>query len=163
MRADNRPCCETSTSPICKLLGWPQTFVGVDGWSGHGSLSNVATVDSVRTLLATFDAYADRDFDRLADLYAENVTWGGPEPGPWDCMNREDVFGMFRVRIRRNREVVFDRIFGTGSKVLLSGHSADSREDWFVTVFTVEEGRIVRAQDYPSTDAALDALKHSGT
>ena len=42
----------------------------------------MATVDSARTLLETFEAYEEKDFDRLAELYAEDVTWDGTEPGP---------------------------------------------------------------------------------
>jgi len=59
----------------------------------------MATVESVRTLIATFDAYEDEDFDRLAELYAEDVTWTGAEPGQRDCQTREDVFRMFRARM----------------------------------------------------------------
>jgi len=119
----------------------------------------MTTVDSVKVLLETFDAYAEKDFDQLAELYAEDVTWGGTEPGPWDCMNREDVFGMFRVRMRRNTELTFDQILSMGSHVLLAGHDAEGGR--FVSVFTVEGGRIVRVQDYPSTNEALDSLKQS--
>jgi ketosteroid isomerase-like protein len=117
----------------------------------------MSTVDSVKVLLATFDAYAERDFNQLAELYSEDVTWGGTEPGPWDCMNRDDVFGMFRVRMRRNAELAFDQILSIGSRVLLAGH--DGEGDRFTSVFTVEGGRIVRVQDYPSTHEALGSLK----
>ena len=119
----------------------------------------MATVDSVKVLLATFDAYAEKDFDQLAELYAEDVTWGGTKPGPWDCMNRDDVFGMFRVRMRRKKDLTFDQILSVGPHVLLVGH--DAKGDRFVSVFTVEGGRIVRVQDYPSTSEALDSLKQS--
>src|SRR2546426_1107163 len=51
----------------------------------------MATVESVRTLIATFDAYEDEDFDRLAELYAEDVTQTGAEPAQGDCRNREGV------------------------------------------------------------------------
>jgi hypothetical protein len=47
--------------------------------------SLVSTVDSVRAAIAAFDAYASKDFDRLAELYAEDVTWCCRNgPGPWD-------------------------------------------------------------------------------
>jgi ketosteroid isomerase-like protein len=123
----------------------------------------VTTVDPVRTLLATFDAFADQDFDRLTELYAEDVTWSGTEPGPWDCLSREDVFGMFRARMRSNENVVFDQILARGRHVLLAGHVDNEVRSPVVSVFTVEDGRIVRAQDYHSTDAALDALKKPRT
>jgi ketosteroid isomerase-like protein len=121
----------------------------------------MATVDSLRTLLATFEAFADQDFDRLEDLYAEDVTWDGPEPGPWDCRNRDEVFDMFRARMRTSTEVDFDRIFGTGSKVLPASRSADDTDEGFVSLFTVEHSRIVRAQNFHSTEAAFEELKQS--
>jgi ketosteroid isomerase-like protein len=116
----------------------------------------MATVDSVRTLLETFEAYEELDFDRLAELYAEDVTWDGTEPGPRDCKNREDVFGMFRARMRRGGEATFHQILSIGPRVLLVG---DMEGDRFVSVFTVEGGRIVHVQDFESTGAALDTLK----
>jgi ketosteroid isomerase-like protein len=33
----------------------------------------MATVEPVRTLLETFEAYEEKDFARLAELYAEDV------------------------------------------------------------------------------------------
>jgi hypothetical protein len=74
-------------------------------------------------------------------------------------MNRDDVFGMFRVRMRRKKDLTFDQILSVGPHVLLVGHDAEG--DRFVSVFTVEGGRIVRVQDYPSTSEALDSLKQS--
>jgi ketosteroid isomerase-like protein len=41
----------------------------------------MATVESDRTLLETFEPYEEKDFDRLAELYADDVTWDGTEPG----------------------------------------------------------------------------------
>jgi ketosteroid isomerase-like protein len=114
-------------------------------------------VESVKTLIATFDAYADNDFDRLADLYAEDVTWSGTKAGPWDCMNREDVLGMFRVGMRRGKDLTFDQMLSIGSRVLLIGH--DEENDQFVAVFTVQDRQVVQVQEYASRDAALDALK----
>jgi ketosteroid isomerase-like protein len=116
----------------------------------------MGTVESVRTLIATFDAYEDEDFDRLADLYSEDVTWTGAEPGQRDCQNREDVFRMFRPRMSSGGQASFDRILSVGSHVLLAGRLELDR---FVSVFTVEGGRVVRVKDYGSTDEALDALK----
>jgi ketosteroid isomerase-like protein len=116
----------------------------------------MATVESVRTLIATFDAYEDEDFDRLAELYAEDVTWTGAGPGQRDCQNREDVFRMFRARMSSGGQASFDQILSVGSHVLLAGHLELDR---FVSVFTVEGGRVVRVRDYGSTDEALDALK----
>ena len=72
----------------------------------------MATVDSVRTLLETFEAYEEKDFGRLAELYAEGVTWEGTDPGPLDCKNREDVFGMFRARMGRGGEATFHQLHG---------------------------------------------------
>jgi hypothetical protein len=70
--------------------------------------------------------------------------------------NREDVFGMFRARMSRGGEATFHQILSIGPRVLLVG---DMEGERFVSVFTVEGGRIVHVQDYESTGAALDTLK----
>jgi ketosteroid isomerase-like protein len=116
----------------------------------------MATVESIRTLIATFDAYEDEDGDRITEIYTEDVTWTGAEPGQRDCQNREDVFRMFRARMSSGGEASFDQILSVGSHVLVAGHVEVDR---FVSVFTVEGGRVVRVKDYGSTDEALDALK----
>ena len=108
------------------------------------------------TCAPDFTRSPDLGFDRLAELYAEDVTWDGTEPGPWDCKNREDVFGMFRARMRRGGEATFHQILSIGPRVLLVG---DMEGDRFVSLFTVEGGRIVHVQDFESTGAALDTLK----
>jgi ketosteroid isomerase-like protein len=119
------------------------------------------SVETVRTILAAFDAYASKDFDRLAELYAEDVTWCcRHEPGPWDCHNREDVFGMFRARMRRGAKRTVDQILVIGGRVLIRGHTETDR---FVNVYTVEDGRIVDVETHPTTDAGLDALKAKST
>jgi ketosteroid isomerase-like protein len=134
----------------CRPLGVDEPDPGSSFWTA------MATVESVRTLIATFDAYEDEDFDRLAELYAEDVTWTGAEPGQRDCQTREDVFRMFRARMNSGGQASFDQILSVGSHVLLAGHLELDR---FVSVFTVEGGRVVRVRDYGSTDEALDALK----
>jgi ketosteroid isomerase-like protein len=117
----------------------------------------VSTVESVKTVLEAFDAYASKDFDRLAELYAEQVTWCcRHEPGPWDCLNRDDVLGMFRARMRRDVKRTADQILVVGHRVLVRGHTDTAR---FVDVYTVEDGRIVEVQTHPTTDAGLNALK----
>jgi hypothetical protein len=78
------------------------------------------TIESVRTLLATFESYHDKD----------------------------------------SGEVVFDRILIVGDRVLLVGHRGADR---FTSVFTLDDERVVRVQDYASIEAALDALKRPRT
>jgi hypothetical protein len=51
-------------------------------------------------------------------------------------------------------------MLGVGERVLLAGHRGADR---FISVFTLADGRVVRAQDYASIDAALDALKRPRT
>jgi ketosteroid isomerase-like protein len=58
------------------------------------------------------------------------------------------------------RDVVFDRILSVGDRVLLAGHRGADR---FTSVFTVDDGRVMRVQEYASMDAVLDALKRPRT
>jgi ketosteroid isomerase-like protein len=66
----------------------------------------------------------------------------------------------YEDKASERREVVFDRILGVGDRVLLAGHRGADR---FTSVFTVDDGRVVRVQDYASMDEALDALKRPKT
>jgi ketosteroid isomerase-like protein len=58
------------------------------------------------------------------------------------------------------RDVVFDRILSVGDRVLLAGHRGADR---CTSVFTVDDGRVMRVQEYASMDAVLDALKRPRT
>ena len=97
------------------------------------------------------DAYDRRDFDRLSELYAEDIRWSAP--GGLGCENREDVFTLFRSRMESGDELSFDEIRALPGRVLVRGHLEPHHQP-FYSVFAVKDGRIAGAKDFESRDAA---------
>jgi ketosteroid isomerase-like protein len=110
---------------------------------------------ALRVMTDSMDAYDRRDFDRLAELYAEDVRWLGTEPR-WDCEKRDDVFSLFRSRMESGIHVEFDEIRATPSHVILTVRVGESEP--VVSVFTIADGRITHVQDHRSREAAEAAL-----
>jgi ketosteroid isomerase-like protein len=111
---------------------------------------------TLRVMTDSMDAYDRRDFERLSELYAEDVRWMGTEPGRWDCLNREDVFELFRARMRSGVHVDFDEIRATPTHVILTPRIGGS--DPVVSVFTIQDSRIVHVEDHETREAAEAAL-----
>jgi hypothetical protein len=62
---------------------------------------------TMRLMFDTTDAYDRADFDRLAEIYAEDAQWRNADPNGPHCGNRDDIFAMFRQRRgRRNQDLV---------------------------------------------------------
>jgi limonene-1,2-epoxide hydrolase len=111
---------------------------------------------TMRLMFDTMDAYDRADFDRLGEIYAENVQWIGADPEGPHCRNRDDIFAMFRRRMDSGIRVAFDDMRSTPTHVVLT-----ARVDGFdpvVSVFGFEGRRIVAIRDYPSMKAARSAL-----
>jgi SnoaL-like domain len=111
---------------------------------------------TMRLMFDTMDAYDRADFDRLAEIYAEDAPWFNADPRGPHCRNRDDVFRMFRQRMDSGIRVTFDEMRSTPTHVILTARVDGS--DPGVTVFTFEGRRIVAVQDYPSMRAAEAAL-----
>ncbi|HEU4900558.1 MAG TPA: nuclear transport factor 2 family protein [Actinomycetota bacterium] len=53
---------------------------------------------TMRLMFDTMDAYDRADFDRLAEIYAEDAQWLNADPAGPHCRNRDDIFAMFHQR-----------------------------------------------------------------
>ena len=107
---------------------------------------------TMRLMFDTMDAYDRGDFDRLAEIYAEDAQWLNADPKGPHCRNRDDIFTMFRHRMDARIRIGFDELRSTPPHVVLT-----SRVDGFdpgVTVFSFQGRRIVTVTDYPSMEAA---------
>jgi limonene-1,2-epoxide hydrolase len=96
------------------------------------------------------------DFDRLAEIYAEDASWINADPKGPHCRNRDDIFTMFRSRMASGVRIKFDEMRSTPTQVVLT-----ARVDGFdpvVSVFGFEGRRIVTVTDYSSMEAADQAL-----
>jgi hypothetical protein len=52
----------------------------------------------MRMMFHTMDTYDRTDFDRLAEIYAEDAQWRNADLNGPHCRNRDDIFAMFRQR-----------------------------------------------------------------
>jgi ketosteroid isomerase-like protein len=52
----------------------------------------------MRLMFDTMNAYDRADFDRLAEIYAEDAQWLNADPSGPHCHHRDDIFAMFRQR-----------------------------------------------------------------
>jgi len=107
---------------------------------------------TMRLMFDTMDAYDRADFDRLAEIYAEDAQWLNADPNGPHCHNRDDIFAMFRQRMDAGIGIAFDELRSTPTQVILTVRAADFGR--VVSVFSFQGRRIVTVKDYPSMEAA---------
>jgi limonene-1,2-epoxide hydrolase len=115
---------------------------------------------TMRLMFDTMDAYDRADFDRLAEIYAEDAQWRNADPNGPHCRNRDDIFAMFRQRMDAGIRIGFDELRSTPTHVMLTARVNGSAP--VVTVFSFQGRRIVHVRDYPSMEAAEAALAGPG-
>jgi hypothetical protein len=111
---------------------------------------------TMRLMFDTMDAYDRADFDRLAEIYAEDAQWLNADRNGPHCRNRDDIFAMFHQNRDARMRIAFDEMRSTPTQVLLTARVNGA--DPVVTVFSYQGRRIVTVKDYPSMDAAQVAL-----
>lgn len=111
---------------------------------------------TMRLMFDTMDAYDRADFDRLAEIYAEDAQWRNADPNGPHCHNRDDIFAMFRQRMDAGIRIAFDELRSTPTQVMLTVRPADFGR--VVSVFSFRGRRIVAVKDYPSMAAAEAAM-----
>jgi hypothetical protein len=115
---------------------------------------------TMRLMFDTMDAYDPADFDRLAEIYAEDVQWLDANRNGPHCRDRYDIFAMFRQRMHSEIRIGFDGLHPTSTQILLTARVNGSGP--VVTVFRFQGRRIVTVKDYPSMEAAEAALAGRG-
>jgi hypothetical protein len=107
---------------------------------------------TMRLMFDTMDAYDRGDFDRLAEIYAEDAQWIDADPKGPHCRNRDHIFTMFRQRREAGIRIAFDEMRSTPAGVALTARVDGG--DPVVSVFSFQGRRIVTVRDCPSTKAA---------
>jgi limonene-1,2-epoxide hydrolase len=115
---------------------------------------------TMRLMFDTMDAYDRADFDRLAEIYAEDAQWRNANSKGPHCHNRDDIFAMFRQRMASGIRVGFDELRSTPTEVVVTARAADFGR--VVSVFSFQGRRIVAVKDYPSMEAAQAAIVGQG-
>jgi limonene-1,2-epoxide hydrolase len=111
---------------------------------------------TMRLMFDTMDAYDRADFDRLAEIYAEDAQWRNADPEGPHCRNRDDIFAMFRQNMDSGIRIGFDEMRSTPTHVILTARV--DGDDPVVSVFTFDGRRIVAVQDYHSMETAQAAM-----
>lgn len=133
---------------------------------------------NIDLVLSGYQAFLAGDFDALAELLDDEVEWIGPEGGEREVAQRESVLDVLADRLEGLPRVVLERCIGVGDRVVVyfraSETVADPDDDRplqtrrsytigrYAGVITIDDGRVVRIQDYPHVHAALDAVGLAG-
>ena len=75
---------------------------------------------TMRLMFDTMDAYDRGDFDRLAEIYADDAQWINADPKAPHCRNRDDIFTMFGQRRDAGIRIAFDEMRSTPTRVALT-------------------------------------------
>jgi len=102
---------------------------------------------TMRLMFDTMDAYDRADFDRLAEIYAEDAHWLNANPKGPHCHNRKDIFAMFRQRKASGIRVGFDELRSTPTEVVLTARAADFGR--VVSVFSFQDAALWRSRTNP--------------
>jgi SnoaL-like domain len=95
---------------------------------------------TMRLMFDTMDAYDRADFDRLAEIYAEDAQWLNADSRGPHCHSRDDIFAMSRERRNAGIRIGFDELRSTPTQVLLTARVNCSNP--VVTVFSFQGRRI---------------------
>ena len=119
-----------------------------------------------RNLVVVLDwlnAMRDQDRSRLEGLFAEGVRWQGVTPDV-ACHNRTEVLDMLTFGFRSLEEYTVEalELSASDDKVVLGVRNPQRTEiagvqldGQLFTVFTLDNGKIIRLHDYAHRDEAL--------
>jgi len=132
---------------------------------------------SVDVLLRGYHAFVDADLESLAELLDPDVEWVavGEEAV---LVSRDRVLGVLAERVAEEYHVVLDRAIGLSDRVVVSMRfsrmEADptderplqSRRSYLLGrwagIVHMDGGRVVRVEEFPHLEAALDAAGIEG-
>ncbi len=122
--------------------------------------------DNLEVVLAGWvDAQRRNDLDTMKRHLHPDVLWQGLRPD-LVCRNRDQVLDNVRARGGQRPDVQGIELYAEGDQVLFGARSPDFVEvageplnGEVNQVFTIAEGLIVRMDQYPDRDAALEAMR----
>lgn len=127
---------------------------------------------SVELLFRGYRAFVDADLESLAEMLDPDVEWVavGEEAV---LVSRDRVLGVLAERVAEEYHVVVDRAIGLSDRVVVSMRFSrmevdptderplQSRRSYLLGrwagIVLMEEGRVVRVEEFPHLEAALDA------
>jgi ketosteroid isomerase-like protein len=130
--------------------------------------------DSVELVLRGYRAFLAGDLDAIAELLDPEVEWHGIGEGAPAAADLEEVFTVLEERLGEGYRVELDRCIGLDDQVVVNFRAARDLRDphderplqsrryfeigRYSGVVTIRDGRVVRVQDYPHLNAALEAV-----
>jgi ketosteroid isomerase-like protein len=128
--------------------------------------------NSVELVLRGYRAFVAGDFATVAGLLSADVEWRGIDgEAPVGMAEIEEILA---TRFTDGYRIELERCIGKGDEVLLSFRAAGVEKDAdddrplqtrryytigrYWAIVTVEDGRIAKVKDFPSLEAALEAL-----
>ena len=131
------------------------------------------SADSAALLLRGYHAFVDGDFDAMAAMLDPDVEWVAAGETETIVINRDRVLEIVAERAAEKYHVVVDRAIGLADRAVVSMRFSrielDPSDDrplqsrrsyllgrWAAVVY-VRDGRVVRVEEHPHLEAALEA------
>jgi ketosteroid isomerase-like protein len=129
--------------------------------------------DSAELLLRGYHAFVAGDLEALEELLDPDVEWVPAEGDEAIVVSRERVLEVLAERVEEDYHVVVDRAIGQGDRVVVSMRFSRIEVDpsderplqsrrsyllgrWAAVVHT-HDGRVVRVEEHPHLESALEA------
>jgi len=129
--------------------------------------------ESADVLLRGYHAFVDGDFDAMASMLDPDVEWVPAGESEALVISRERVLEVVADRAAENYHVVVDRAIGLSDRVVVSMRFSRVELDpsderplqsrrsyllgrWAAVVY-MRDGRVVRVEEHPHLEAALEA------
>jgi ketosteroid isomerase-like protein len=132
------------------------------------------SLESVEVVVRGYRAFIDGDFDAMAELLDPEVEWYPLEAGPLSFVDHADVLSVVAERYREQYRVELDRCVGVGDQVVVGFRASREERDAndprplqsrrkfsverYFAVVTIQDGRVVRVQDFPHLQAAFESV-----
>jgi uncharacterized protein len=129
--------------------------------------------DSVELVMRGYRAFLAGDLEAIGELLDPEVEWYGIE-GPTGFADYENVFAVLSERLAEGYRLELDRCIGLDDKVVVNFRFSRAQRDptderplqsrryyevgRYAGVVTIRDGRVVRVEDYPHLNAALEAV-----
>ncbi len=112
-----------------------------------------------------FDSYQEGSAAALVEAFSPDVTWLGAEPGT-ACNGRAEVIGFLMRQRTHGLPLLLEETVDQANKVLavirvpgIAALQDRERDERGYHVLTIEEGIIVRMQDFANRESALEELQ----
>ena len=129
--------------------------------------------ESADLLLRGYHAFVDGDLDAIETMLDPDVEWVAAGESAAILVSRDRVLELLADRVAENYHVVVDRAIGLGDRVVVSMRFSRTELDpsderplqsrrsyllgrWAAVVHT-RDGRVVRVEEHPHLQAALEA------